>query len=448
MAGVKVRFAPSPTGRIHLGNVRGALINWLFARRHGGEMLLRLDDTDRERSTEAFAAGIEEDLRWLGLVWDSFARQSDRLAHYAAAAERLRAAGRLYPCYETEEELQLKRFAQVAGGGVQVYDRAALRLSDKQRRDFEASGRRPHWRFLIDYRETRWTDGVRGEQVFHGSKLSDPILVRADATPTYTLASVVDDVELGITHVIRGEDHVANTAVQLQIFEALGASESIAFAHFSLLTDAAGHNFSKREGSTSIKGLREEGLEPMAINALLARLGTADPIEPVIDLRDLVAGFDLARFSRAAPKLDVADIRRLNADIVRAMPFARVREHLEALGLGDVDENFWNSIRPNLASVGEAREWWTICRQELTPQITEPDFLEAASRLLPPDPWTDETWGQWTRAIAAASQRKGKALFLPLRLALTAREHGPELKTLLPMLGRARVEARLCGATA
>lgn len=448
MAGVKVRFAPSPTGRIHLGNVRGALINWLFARRHGGEMLLRLDDTDRERSTEAFAAGIQEDLLWLGLGWDGFARQSERLACYAAAAERLRASNRLYPCYESEEELQLKRFAQVAGGGVQVYDRAALRLSDKQRRDLEAAGRKPHWRFLIEYRETRWTDGVRGEQVFHGSKLSDPILVRADGTPTYTLASVVDDVELGITHVIRGEDHVANTAVQLQIFEALGASESIAFAHFSLLTDAAGHNFSKREGSTSIKGLREEGLEPMAINALLARLGTADPIEPVIDLRDLVAGFDLARFSRAAPKLDVADIRRLNADIVRALPFGHVREQLAALGLGGIDETFWNAIRANLPTVGAAAAWWAICRQELIPVVTEPDYLEAAARLLPPDPWSEATWAEWTKAVSAASQRKGKALFLPLRLALTAREHGPELKTLLPVLGRARVEARLRGVAA
>ncbi|MBL8697159.1 MAG: glutamate--tRNA ligase [Alphaproteobacteria bacterium] len=448
MAGVRVRFAPSPTGRIHVGNARGALINWLFARRHGGDVLLRLDDTDRERSTEAFALGVEEDLRWLGLDWDDYARQSDRFDRYAAAAERLKAAGRLYPCYETDEENQLKRFQQVAAGGMQIYDRAALRLSDKQRRVFESEGRKPHWRFLIEYKETSWVDGVRGRQVFHGSKLSDPVLIRADGTPTYTLASVVDDTELAVTHVIRGEDHVANTAVQLQIFEALGAVESINFAHFTLLTDTGGHNLSKRLGSLSIESLRDEGLSPMSINALLARLGTADPIEPVIDLRDLVAGFDLSRFGRAAPKLDVDEIRRLNAAIVHDLPFERVRGELARLSLGGVDEAFWNAVRANLDRIADAGEWWRICREPLAPVITEPDFVAAAAGLLPPEPWSSSTWPDWTRAVGAATGRKGKALFLPLRLALTAREHGPELKTLLPILGRARAQARLRGEAA
>lgn len=448
MAVVRVRFAPSPTGRIHVGNARGALINWLFARRHGGEFLLRLDDTDRERSTEEFAVGIERDLRWLGLEWDAFARQSDRYDRYAAAAERLKAAGRLYPCYETEEELQLRRFQQVAAGGVQVYDRSALRLSDKQRRDYESEGRLPHWRFLIDYKETSWADGVRGLQTFHGSKLNDPVLVRADGTPTYTLASVVDDTELAVTHVIRGEDHVSNTATQLQIFEALGAAESISFAHFSMVTDSGGHNLSKRLGGLSIESLREEGLSAMSINALLARLGTADPIEPVIDLRDLVAGFDLSRFGRAAPKLDVDEIRRLNAMIVHDLPFARVRSELSRLALDGVDEAFWNAVRPNLGRIADAEDWWRICREPIAPVIAEPAFVGEAAGLLPPEPWTAATWADWTRAVGAATGRKGKPLFMPLRLALTAREHGPELKTLLPLLGRERAEARLRGETA
>ncbi len=448
MAEIVVRFAPSPTGRLHLGNARGALINWLFARRLGGTFLLRLDDTDRERSTPEFAAGIESDLRWLGLQWDAFARQSDRFAHYAAAVERLKARGRLYPCYETEEELKLKRFQQVSDGGIQIYDRAALRLSEKQRRAFEAESRRPHWRFMIDTKETSWVDGVRGVQSFHGSKLNDPVLMRADGTPTYTLASVVDDTELGVTHVIRGEDHVANTAVQLQIFEALGAAESITFAHFSLLTDAGGHNFSKRVGSMSIESLREEGLEPMAINALLARLGTADPIEPVIDLRDLVAGFDLSRFGRASPKLDIEEIRRLNAAIIHATPFSRVRAQLAAMGLGGIDEGFWNAVRPNLTKLGDARDWWAICREKLAPIVAEAPYLAQAAELLPPEPWTERTWSEWTAAVGAATARKGKALFMPLRLALTAREHGPELKTLLPLLGRICAQARLRGETA
>lgn len=448
MTGVRVRFAPSPTGRIHVGNARGALINWLFARRAGGEFLLRLDDTDRERSTEAFARGIEEDLRWLGLTWDAFARQSDRFARYAAAAERLKVAGRLYPCYETDEENQLKRFQQVAAGGLQIYDRAALRLSDKQRRDYESEGRRPHWRFLIEYKETSWLDGVRGMQTFHGSKLSDPVLVRADGTPTYTLASVVDDTELAVTHVIRGEDHVANTAVQLQIFEALGAAESISFAHFTLLTDAGGHNLSKRLGSLSIESLRAEGLSPMSINALLARLGTADPIEPVIDLLDLVAGFDLSRFGRASPKLDVDEIRRLNAAIVHDLPFERVQSELARLALTGIDEVFWNAVRPNLGRIADAQDWWRICREPLAPVIEDPAFVGTAAGLLPSEPWSSDTWPTWTKAVGAATGRKGKPLFQPLRLALTAREHGPELKTLLPILGRRRAEARLRGETA
>jgi glutamyl-tRNA synthetase len=445
---VKVRFAPSPTGFLHLGNARGALINWLYARRHGGMMLLRLDDTDRERSTPEFAAAIEEDLDWLGLRWDERIRQTDRLDHYLAAAQRLRDAGRLYPCYETEEELQLKRFAQVAGGGLQSYDREGLRLSDKQRRSFEAEGRKPHWRFLIEYKDTSWTDGIRGPQHFHGSKLSDPVLMRADGMPTYTLASVVDDTELGITHVIRGEDHVANTAVQLQIFEALGAAESVHFVHFSLLTDAGGHNFSKRQGALSIRSLREEGLEPMSINALLARLGTADPIEPVIDLRDLVAGFDIARFSRASPKLDSDEIRRLNAQVVHALPFERVRPRLAQLGLVGADEAFWRAVRPNLKNFAEAREWWAIARTPLAPTVEDSAFLADAAALLPPEPWDEATWSAWTRAITASTGRKGKDLFRPLRLALTAREHGPELRALLPMLGRVRAEARLRGTAA
>ena len=448
MTDIRLRFAPSPTGRLHLGNARGALVNWLHARRHGGRLLLRLDDTDRQRSTAEFAQAIQDDLLWLGLGWDEFVRQSDRLERYAAAAERLRGAGRLYPCYETEEELQLKRFQMVAGGGVQIYDRAALRLSERQIRDYEAEGRRPHWRFLIAYEETAWDDAIRGRQSFQGSRLSDPVLLRADGTPTYTLASVVDDAELGITHVVRGEDHVANTAVQLQIFRALGAVREIAFAHFTLLTDAGGHNLSKRLGSLSIASLREEGIEPMAINSLLARLGTADPVEACAALEELLPRFDLGRFSRAAPKLDVEEIRRLNGPVLLASPFAAVRGRLEAAGLAGIDEPFWLAIRANLSRLGEAAQWWSICRAVLEPRVDDPGFAAQAAALLPPEPWDEATWGAWTRAVSEATGRKGRALFMPLRLALTAREHGPELKTLLPILGRDRAQTRLRGIAA
>ena len=443
-----VRFAPSPTGRLHVGNARVALVNWLFARKAGGTFVLRMDDTDVERSRPHFARAIAEDLRWLGLEWDWTEAQSQRLDRYAQAADRLRAAGRLYPCYETEEELGLRRL-RAAGGGPLPYDRAALRLDEAGRRALEAQGRRPHWRFLLEPGEVAWTDGIRGPVSFEGARLSDPVLLRADGSPTYTLASVVDDIDFAITHVIRGEDHVANTAVQIQLFRALGAAATPAFVHFPLLTDAGGHNLSKRLGSLSVSVLRdEEGLEPMAINALLARLGTSDPVEPVASLDALVAGFDLSRFGRASPKLDVEELRRLNAPLVHAMSFEDVAPRLAALGLGGIDAAFWDAIRANLSRLADARDWWAICREALAPAGEERDFLSAAADLLPPEPWDARSWGAWTAAVSATSGRKGKALFMPLRLALTGREHGPELKTLLPILGRARAEARLRGATA
>ncbi|HEX6979979.1 MAG TPA: glutamate--tRNA ligase [Alphaproteobacteria bacterium] len=444
-----VRFAPSPTGRLHLGNARGAVINWLFARRHGGRLILRLDDTDRERSTEAFARGIEEDLLWLGLSWDLFARQSDRLVRYADAVERLKAAGRLYPCYETPEELERRRFRQVAGGGVQVYDRAALRLSEAQKKAYEAEGRKPYWRFLLETTEVAWTDAIRGPVSFHGAKLSDPVLVRADGTPLYTLSSVVDDIEMGVTHVIRGEDHVTNTAVQIQLFAALGHDpRQVTFAHFPLFTDVGGHNLSKRLGSLSIAALREEGIEPMAINSLVARLGTSDPIEPKQHLQELIDEFDLSKFSRASPKLDPMELRRLNARLLHEMPFDMVRDRLARQGLDGVDEAFWMAVRPNITTLGELRDWWNVCRGDVSPVITDPDFVRSAADLLPAEPWDEGTWGAWTKSVGAATGRKGRDLFMPLRLALTAREHGPEMKTLLPMIGRARAIARLTGKTA
>ncbi|MEJ1996137.1 MAG: glutamate--tRNA ligase, partial [Limibacillus sp.] len=303
---MKLRFAPSPTGRLHVGNARVALINWLYARQNGGAFLLRMDDTDEERSTAEFAEAIERDLTWLGLAWDAFARQSERTERYDLAAQSLKASGRLYPCYETADELSLKRKAQLSAGRPPLYDRAALNLSEEKRRAYEAEGRRPHWRFKLEHAAIDWDDLVRGPQHFEGDKLSDPVLIREDGRPLYTLSSVVDDAELGVTHVLRGEDHVANTAVQVQLFEALGA-EVPTFGHLPLLTDAEGKGLSKRLGSLSLEALRAEGLEPMTLNAYLAALGTSEHAEPALDLAELVARFDLSRYGRAAPKFDPAD---------------------------------------------------------------------------------------------------------------------------------------------
>ncbi|SMF84499.1 glutamyl-tRNA synthetase [Tistlia consotensis] len=444
---MKVRFAPSPTGRLHVGNARVALLNWLWARQAGGHFLLRLDDTDVERSTAEYAAGIEEDLAWLGLAWDAFARQSDRLDRYAAAAERLKAAGRLYPCYETAEELELKRRLQLKSGRPPLYDRAALKLDAAARAGLEAEGRAPHWRFRLEHAAVAWDDSVRGAQRFEGDKLSDPVLLRADGRPLYTLSSVVDDLELGISHVLRGEDHVANTAVQIQLFEALGGPVPV-FAHLPLLTDARGQGLSKRLGSLALRHFWEEGLEPMALNSYLARLGTPDPIEPRQDLEELVAAFDVTRFGRATPKYDPAELEHLNARLLHAMPYATVRPWLEARGFAGFDEALWLAVRGNLARRGEAGLWYQVARGTIRPAVEEPDYLAEAARLLPPEPWDGTTWKAWTEALKQATGRKGKALFLPLRLALTGQPHGPEMSELLPLIGRERVLERLAPAGA
>lgn len=443
---VKVRFAPSPTGLQHVGNVRTALINWLFARRHGGHFLLRIDDTDRERSRDEFMSAIEEDLRWLGLNWDSRARQSERLAAYEAAGERLRATGRLYPAYETPEELEYKRKRQLARGRPPVYDRASLRVSEDERRRFEAEGRRPHWRFRLDAGKVGWDDLVRGRTELQADRMSDPVVVRADGSFPYMLPSTVDDIDFAITHVIRGEDHVANTAVQIQMFRAMGA-EPPAFAHLPRLTDISGKGLSKRLGSMPVRSLRDAGIEAMALNCYLARLGTGEPAQPRRSLDELAADFDIARYGRAMPKLDEGQLQHLNEQILHESPYEAVAARLAALGLSGADRAFWEAVRANLHRLADAKDWYEVCFGEVTPLIDDPEFVQRAARLLPPEPWSEATWDVWTRAVRADTGRKGKELFLPLRLALTGRPHGPELRALLPLIGRRRAERRLPGKT-
>jgi glutamyl-tRNA synthetase len=441
---VRVRIAPSPTGRLHVGNVYVALHNWLFARQRGGSFLLRLDDTDRERSKPEHAEAIETDLAWLGLGWDGFCRQSDRIALYDDAAAKLRAAGRLYPCYETEEELGLKRKAQAAAHRPPVYDRAALSLTSADRARLEAEGRRPHWRFLLAREDVRWDDLVRGPQHVDEASQSDPVLIREDGSHLYTFSSVVDDIELGITHLIRGADHVTNTGAQIQLFRALGASPP-AFAHMPLLVGPDGQPLSKRVGGLGIAELRAAGLEPLALAAYLARIGSGEPMEPVASLQDLVPGHDLARYGRGAPKYDPAELSHLNARHLHAMSFQQALPRLNQLGLAGIDAGLWDAAHGNIATLTELRLWQEVCRGTIDPVIEDAELTRQAAALLPPEPWTAETWGQWTRAVGAATARKGKALFHPLRLALTGRDHGPELRNLLPLIGRARALARLSG---
>jgi glutamyl-tRNA synthetase len=443
---ITVRFAPSPTGLLHVGNARVALINWLFAKQAGGKFILRIDDTDLERSKKDYEDAIEADLKWLGLVWDQKANQSARMTSYDAAAEKLKAMGRLYACYETPEELDYKRKRQLARGQPPVYDRAALSLSESDRAKYEAEGRKPHWRFKLEEADVRWDDLVRGPCHYHASHLSDPVLIRADGTALYTLPSVVDDAEMAVTHVIRGEDHVTNTAAQIQLFEALGA-EPPGFAHLPLLVGADGQGLSKRLGSLSLGEMREGGVEAMALNSLLAHLGSSDAIHPFQDLAAVIKVFDIGHFSRATPRFDPTELDHLNAKFLHELSFTAAKPRLEALGIA-ADESFWHAVRGNLAKLADAADWWKVCRAEVEPVIEDAGFAAQAAGVLPAEPWTIDTWKSWTQAVQAASQRKGRELFHPLRLALTGRGDGPELKTLLPLIGRDRALARLEGKRA
>ena len=440
---VTVRFAPSPTGRIHIGNARTAILNWLFARKAGGRFILRFDDTDLERSTLEFADGIATDLDWLGLTPDEVYRQSERFALYDDAAEKLKSDGRLYACYETAEELDYKRKRQLARHQPPVYDRAGLNLSDEDRARLEAEGRKPHWRFKLDQRDVHWDDLVRGEVRIDTSSLSDPVLIREDGSYLYTLPSVVDDIDMGMTHVVRGEDHTTNAAVQVEIFEALGA-KAPAFAHHSLLIGSDGKGLSKRLGSLSIAAMRDEGLEAMAVVSHGALIGTSEAIEPHTTMDTLLEVFDLSKLSRAPGRFDMTELENLNARIVHQLSYGDVRQRLVDLK-ADGGEPFWQAVHGNLFKLRDAGEWHQIIYGELTGLTADEDreFISQASGLLPDEPWDATTWKSWTDAVKQASARKGKALFMPLRLALTGKPHGPELAALLPLIGRERAMARL-----
>ena len=433
------RFAPSPTGNLHIGNIRTAILNWLFARSSGGRFVLRIDDTDGERSEERFVESIRADLAWLGLAPDAEVRQSERFALYERRFEELRAAGRIYPAYETQQELELKRKILLGRGLPPVYDRAALDLTDADRARLEAEGVRPHWRFKLDPGAIEWTDLIRGPQHFDAATMSDPVVRRADGSWLYMLPSAIDDVDMRISHVVRGEDHVSNTALQLQMFAAMGASPPT-FAHAALLTGSEG-KLSKRLGSLGVEHFREEGIEPQAIVALLARIGTSDPVEPYVDPAPLIAAFDFARFGRAPARFDEGELAQLNARIVHQLDFAAVADRLPA----GMDAAAWDAIRPNLTTVAGAADWWHVVEGPIAAEADPEDrgFLAAAHRIAGTIDWTGDPWHALTGALKEETGRKGKTLFLPLRRALTGRDHGPDMAALLPLIGRDRALDRL-----
>lgn len=449
---VRVRFAPSPTGNIHIGNARPALINWLFAMQNDGEFVLRFDDTDRERSKQEYADGIARDLAWLGIKPHIVERQSDRSEIHEAATQKLKDAGLLYPCYETPDQLDRQRKRLAARGLPPIYDRSALRLDDEQRKELEAEGLKPHWRFLLpNFKDTpfetqrteeTWDDIIRGRQTVDLASMSDPVLIRADGSWLYTLPSVVDDIDMGITHIIRGDDHVTNTGAQIAIFKALGAKPPIC-GHHNLLTTESGEGLSKRLGSLSIHTLAKDGYEPMAIACLAVLTGTSGPVEALTSMKELAERFDPSSVTKSSAKFDPSELDSLNRKIVHALEFESVRERLEALGVGG-GEAFWLAVRGNLETVNEVSQLWEIV-EKAKPVVEEEDraFIDTAKSVLPEGEWSNSTWNEWLGEIKKVSDRKGKGLFMPLRKALTGMDHGPELDKLLPLIGREKTLVRL-----
>jgi len=449
---VRVRFAPSPTGNIHLGNARPALINWLFAMQNEGEFVLRFDDTDKERSKQEYADGIARDLAWLGIEPHIIERQSDRADNHESATQKLKDAGLLYPCYETPDQLDRQRKRLAARGLPPIYDRSALRIDDEQRKELEADGLKPHWRFLLpNYKdspfetqrtEETWNDIIRGKQTVDLASMSDPVLIRADGSWLYTLPSVVDDIDLGITHIIRGDDHVTNTGAQLSIFRALGAEPPIC-GHHNLLTTESGEGLSKRLGSLSIHTMAEAGYEPMSVACLAVLTGTSGPVEALRSMQELSERFNPESVTKSAAKFDPAQLDSLNKSIVHALDYESVKERLDRMNVGG-GEAFWLAVRDNLSKVQDAKDLWELV-ENARPVIEAGDaeFIACAKSVLPQGDWDTNTWGKWVSEIKQVSDRKGKGLFMPLRKALTGMEHGPELDKLLPLIGRERTLARL-----
>ena len=448
----RVRFAPSPTGFLHIGNARAAVLNWLFAQKNDAEFMLRLDDTDQERSTQEFADQILKDLTWLGIKPHAFAKQSQRLDRYRQAIDLLKAKGHLYPCYETSDELDFKRKRQLARGEPPIYDRAALALSDAEKVALEAQGVVPHWRFKLSESDVSWQDGIRGTVLFQGRNMSDPVLIKTDGQPVYTLASVVDDIDFKMTDIIRGEDHVTNSAVQLQIFMALGGDpHSIRLSHFSLITNATGQGFSKREGSLSLKTLAESGLDPRTIVSLIARLGTSTHIHPTYVMQELIDEFSLDHFSRSSPKFDPNDLVKLNQTLLNHMPYEVAQERLSLDQKKAMTAQLWQAIQGNITQIGHVDEWIEVVQTGPKPHQETVDqvVIQKALECYPVETLFDEqTWPSWTAAIGQATGLKGKALYLPLRLALTGVPHGPQMQLLLPIIGAHSARKRLEDALA
>ena len=438
---IKVRFAPSPTGYLHIGNFRTALVNFLFARNVNGHFMLRIDDTDQERSSLEYEEAIKEDLSWMSINWDSLEKQSSRLSNYDDALETLLDKKRAYPCFETAEELSLKRKGQLSSGKPPVYDRSALKLSDSDIADLKSKGKKAHYRFLLNHTDVNWDDLVKGPSKYNMSNLSDPVILREDGRVIYTLASVVDDIDFKVTDILRGEDHMTNSAAQIQLFEALGSSAP-RLGHLSLLTDISGSGLSKRLGSLSLKDLRHEGFEPMAISSLLSKVGTSDPIDVFKDIKQIIKEFDINKFGKSKPKFDKNELSNLNSKFFQLMDYEDIINKLKTMDL-NITKEFWYLIRGNIEILDDVKIWMNVCFGNIQTKNIDSDLLSLALKLLPHDQFNENTWSIWTNLLKIESGKKGKDLYKPLRLCLTGQDNGPEMASLISIMGRDKVIERL-----
>ena len=437
----KVRFAPSPTGYLHIGNFRTALINFLFAKNKNGHFMLRIDDTDDERSLKKYEDAIKEDLSWVGINWDSLEKQSSRLSYYDQALQKLLDKKRAYPCFETAEELSLKRKKQLSSGKPPIYDRSALNLSDSDIADFKAKGRSPHYRFLLDHKDVNWNDLVKGASQYNMSNLSDPVIIREDGRVIYTLASVVDDIDFEVTDILRGEDHMTNSAAQIQLFEALESSPPN-LGHLSLLTDISGAGLSKRLGSISLRDLKDEGFQPMAISSLLSKVGTSDAVEIFRDINQIISDFDISKFGKSKPKFDKNELRGLNSKLFKMLDFSDISNQLKKFNF-KISSDFWELVKGNIENLEELELWWNIIYGNIEPKYNDENFLNTALETLPEGNFDKNTWTNWTSILMEETGRKGKELYNPLRMCLTGQNKGPEMATLVFLMGRGKVLERL-----
>ena len=437
----KVRFAPSPTGYLHIGNFRTALINFLFAKNKNGHFMLRIDDTDDERSLKKYEDAIKEDLSWVGINWDSLEKQSSRLSYYDQALQKLLDKKRAYPCFETAEELSLKRKKQLSSGKPPIYDRSALNLSDSDIADFKAKGRSPHYRFLLDHKDVNWNDLVKGASQYNMSNLSDPVIIREDGRVIYTLASVVDDIDFEVTDILRGEDHMTNSAAQIQLFEALESSPPN-LGHLSLLTDISGAGLSKRLGSISLRDLKDEGFQPMAISSLLSKVGTSDAVEIFRDINQIISDFDISKFGKSKPKFDKNELRGLNSKFFKMLDFSDISNQLKNFNF-KISSDFWELVKGNIENLEELELWWNIIYGNIEPKYNDENFLNTALETLPEGNFDKNTWTNWTSILMKETGRKGKELYNPIRMCLTGRNKGPEMATLVFLMGKEKVLERL-----